>query len=138
MEKKTRPSCVNIIIWNKALLLSSQIGLAILGRCTKVPESARGLRKQPRRWDRLPDSAVSGRPPLGLIHPHHAPIPLHPSLVAVTHLCTAFGAVAMVLFSSADRWALTPSLLPHLPPPGHTSKAVFLLSAPKIKTQRGL
>lgn len=66
-KKWSWPSCANIIFLVIALELSSQTGHAILCRCFKVAVSARALKKQLRQWDRLTESAVSGRLLLGLL-----------------------------------------------------------------------
>lgn len=59
---RSRPPCA----FSGVVLLRSQVRRALLGRCNKVPVSARGFRKQWQQRDLLPESAVSGRPLQGL------------------------------------------------------------------------
>lgn len=62
LRAQSRPPCA----FSGVVLLRSQVRRALLGRCTKVPVSARGFRKQWQQRDLLPESAVSGRPLQGL------------------------------------------------------------------------
>lgn len=87
----------------------SGLSHAILGRCTKVPVSARGFRKQLQRRDLLPESAVSGRLLQGL-----SPSSLMALTLAVIHLVTAMGRCHGVVWPC---WQVGSDAIVRSPPP---------------------
>lgn len=109
------------------VLLRSRISRSVLGRCTKVPVSAKGFRKQLQQRDLLCESAVSGRSLQGL-----SPSFLTALTLAVIHLVTALGRCHGVVWlcwqvgtDAIARSPLPPTSRPHV-------KCCFFQSEPKI------
>lgn len=100
----------------------SGVSRAILGRCTKVPVSARGFRKQLQRRDLLPESAVSGRLLQGL-----SPSSLMALMLAVIHLVTALGRCHGVVWPC---WQVGSDAIVRSPPSSHLQATRQMLLFP--------